>query len=181
VPQTWLVGIQTIRVGGFLLLALLDMKLLPAEFALPAGIGDMTVGLLALGVLYLLTQRKPYARALAMGWNGLGLLDFAVAFTTGRLYNTPFAAEVAASGGSVLYLNYVFIIPAVAVPLFALLHLYSLFQLLSARVDETKPGVAEHHHEVSAKHHRQRAQRRGPSGCESAIQTHEPSQTLASG
>jgi hypothetical protein len=68
VPETWLVGIQAIRVAGFLFLALMDMKLLPAEFALPAGYGDVTVGLLALGMVYLLANRKPYARALAIGW-----------------------------------------------------------------------------------------------------------------
>ena len=136
IPETWLVGLQAIRVAGFLFLALMDMKLLPAEFALPAGCGDVTVGLLALGVVYLLANRKPYARALAIGWNVLGLLDLISALTTGIIYIGPFAAQVAASGGSPLYLNYVLIIPSFGVPLFALLHIYSLFQILSARVDK---------------------------------------------
>ncbi len=121
IPETWLVGIQAIRVAGFLFLALMDMRLLPAEFALPAGYGDVTVGLLALG---------------AIGWNALGLLDLVSALTTGIIYIGPFAAQVAASGGSPLYLNYVLIIPSFGVPLFALLHVYSLFQILSARVDK---------------------------------------------
>ncbi len=136
IPETWLVGLQAIRVAGFLFLALMDMRLLPAEFALPAGYGDITVGLLALGVVYLLANRKPYARALAIGWNALGLLDLVSALTTGIIYIGPFAAQVAASGGSPLYLNYVLIIPSFGVPLFALLHVYSLFQILSARVDK---------------------------------------------
>jgi hypothetical protein len=142
-PQTWLVGIQTIRVAGFLFLALMDMKLLPAEFALPAGYGDMTVGVLALAMIYLLAKRTPYARGLAIGWNLLGLLDLAVALTTGILYTGPFAVQLAASGVPLLYLNYVLIVPAFGVPLFALLHLYSLFQLVSVRADETTPGVEE--------------------------------------
>jgi hypothetical protein len=58
IPETWLVGIHTIRVAGFLFLALMDMGLLPAEFALSASYGDMIVGLLALAMVYLLAKRK---------------------------------------------------------------------------------------------------------------------------
>ena len=83
IPATWLVGVHAIRVGGFLFLALLDMRLLPAAFALPAGYGDITVGLLALVLVYLLAQRTPYARTLVIAWNALGLLDSAVALATG--------------------------------------------------------------------------------------------------
>jgi len=143
IPETWLVGIQAIRVIGFFFLALMDMKLLPAEFAFPAGYGDITVGLLALGVVYLLAKRKPYARGLAIGWNVLGLLDLVSALTTGIMYIGPFAAQVAASGGSPLYLNYVLIIPSYGVPLFVLLHVYSLFQLWSARASSTNERLEE--------------------------------------
>ncbi len=141
IPATWLIGVHAIRLGGFAFLALLDMKLLPAGFALPAGYGDMTVGLLALGVVYLLARQKPYVRALAIGWNVLGLLDLVSALTTGFLYLGPFATQLTASGTSPLYLNYVFLIPNFAVPLFASLHCYSLFQLLSGSVGEVKPSV----------------------------------------
>ncbi len=141
IPATWLVSLHAIRLAGFGFLALLDMKLLPAGFALPAGYGDMTVGLLTLGVVYLLARHKPYARALAIGWNMLGLLDLVSALTTGLLYIGPFATQLAASGVSPLYLNYVFLIPTFGVPLFISLHLYSLFQLLSGSVGEMKPSV----------------------------------------
>ena len=138
VPETWLVGIQAIRVFGFLFLALMDMKLLPAQFALPAGYGDIIVGLLALVIIYLLMKRNPYARTLAIGWNLLGLLDFTVALATGIIYIGPFADKLAASGTSLSYLNYVLIVPTFGVPLFTLLHIYSLSQLLSSRTEKTK-------------------------------------------
>jgi hypothetical protein len=141
IPQTWLVGVHMIRIGGFLFLALLDMRLLPAEFALPAGYGDITVGLLAVGLLYLLAQRKPYTRGLTIGWNLLGLLDFVVAITTGFSAVGTFVAQIAVAGGSPLYVNYVGIVPSYGVPLYALLHIYSLFQLLSGHVDETTREV----------------------------------------
>ncbi len=146
IPATWLIGIHAIRLLGFLFLALMDRKLLPAAFALPAGYGDMTVGLLALGMVYLLAQRKPYARTLAIGWNLLGLLDFVGALTTGILYIGPFAAQLAASGISPLYLNYVLIVPSFGVPLYTLLHIYSLFQLVSAQLGKTTPGLEAPRH-----------------------------------
>lgn len=139
-PPTWLVGIHALRVGGFTFLALLDMKLLPAAFALPAGYGDMSVALLSLGVVYLLATRHPAARVLAIGWNVLGLLDFAVAVVTGVHSLVPFSTQLAASGVSPLYLNYVLIRPAFGVPLYALLHLYSLFQMVRGRAQEAKPA-----------------------------------------
>jgi hypothetical protein len=146
IPATWLIGIHAIRLLGFLFLALMDMQLLPGEFALGAGYGDMTVGLLALGMVYLLAQRKPYARALAIGWNLLGLLDFVGALATGILYIGPFAAQVAASGVSPLYVNYVLIVPSFVVPLYTLLHIFSLFQLVSTRGGKTTPGLEAPRH-----------------------------------
>ena len=132
-PQTWLIGTQAIRLAGFLFLALLDMGRLPAEFALPAGYGDMTVGLLALATVAALATHKPYALSLAVGVNLLGLLDFATAFGTGLASIGSFVSQVEAAGLSPLYLNYVLIVPAFGVPLYALMHVYSLFQLFSPR------------------------------------------------
>ena len=132
-PETWLVGLQAIRIGGVAFLALADMKLLPTAFALPAGYGDFTAGALALVAAYLLAKKNPCARTFTIGWNVLGLLDFVIALITGSLTLGPFAVQLLASGVSPLYLNYVLIIPAFGAPLFTLLHVYSLFQMLSPR------------------------------------------------
>ncbi len=141
IPATGLIGVHAIRVLGILFLALLDMRLLPAEFALPAGYGDIAVGLLALGLVYLFSKRKPYSATLATLWNALGLLDFVSALATGITFIGPFAAQLAAHGTSPLYLNYVLIVPAFGVPLYTLLHVYSLFQLISARAGKPTPGL----------------------------------------
>ena len=141
IPATGLIGVHAIRVLGILFLALLDMRLLPAQFALPAGYGDIAVGLLALGMVYLFAKRKPYAPTLAIAWNALGLLDFVSALASGIAFIGPFAAQLAAHGTSPLYLNYVLIVPAFGVPLYTLLHIYSLFQLISARAGKPTPGL----------------------------------------
>ena len=137
-PPTWLIGTHAIRLAGFLFLALLDMGRLPAQFALPAGYGDMTVGLLALATVAALASGKPYARSLAIGVNVLGLLDFVSALGTGLASIGPFAQQLQAAGVPALYLNYVLIVPAFGVPLYALMHVYSLFQLYSPRPTHTE-------------------------------------------
>ena len=53
-PLSWLVAIQTYRVAGFVFLILLSMHQLPAQFALPAGKGDILVGLLAVPVAWMI-------------------------------------------------------------------------------------------------------------------------------
>ena len=132
-PQTWLIGTQALRLAGFLFLALLDMGRLPAAFALPAGYGDMAVGLLALATVGALLRNKPYARSLAFGVNVLGLLDFVSALATGASSIGLFAIQLQAAGVSMAYLNFVLIVPAFGVPLYAVMHVYSLFQLVSSR------------------------------------------------
>ncbi len=150
IPQTWLIGVHSIRLGGFLFLALLDMRLLPATFALSAGYGDITTGLLALGLVYLFHSRPATVRPLAVAWNLLGLLDFVSALTTGYLYLTPFATELAATGVSIGYLNYVLIVPAFGVSVYAVLHLYSLYQLLPAHAEHVQPGQDRHQAQAPA-------------------------------
>jgi hypothetical protein len=137
-PATWIIGIQAGRLVGGLFLALLDMQLLPPEFARPAGYGDVAVAVLAMVVVYLLATRKPYARTAAIGWNLLGILDLIVALITGVTYIPPFVRHLAVSGVSTLYVNYVLIIPAYGVPLMSVFHAYSLHQLFSQNTNSTK-------------------------------------------
>ena len=47
VPQSWLVGLQFYRVLGAIFLLMYAQGRMPAAFALPAGAGDVAVGLLA--------------------------------------------------------------------------------------------------------------------------------------
>ncbi len=133
IPLTRLVGLQRFRVIGVFFITLLDMNLLPAQFALPAGYGDVIVGLLAGWMVYLINAKKTSARTLVILWSILGLLDLLIALTTGSTFIPAFAHQVVVSGGSVRYLNYVLLIPTYGVPLAVLFHIYTLFQLLNVR------------------------------------------------
>jgi hypothetical protein len=133
IPQEKIIGIHTVRVGGFVFLTFLDMRLLPAQFAVPAGYGDILVGLTAPLVVYALITQKPHARKLAIAWNFLGLVDFAVALATGMIFIGPYVRQLARSGHSIAYLDYVLMIPGFAVPILVLMHINSLFDLLRGK------------------------------------------------
>src|SRR5262245_60886466 len=137
-PATWIIGLHSGRVVGGLFLALLDLKLLPPEFALPAGYGDVIVAVLSLVVVYLLATNKPYARTAAIGWNLLGILDFMIALITGVTFIPPFVRHLAVSGASTRYVNYILIIPAYGVPILSVFHVYSLHQLFSRDTNSIK-------------------------------------------
>src|SRR5690348_9000038 len=47
VPQSWIVSVQSYRVLGLIFLVLYAAGRMPGAFALPAGVGDILVGVLA--------------------------------------------------------------------------------------------------------------------------------------
>lgn len=130
IPQNELIGLHLVRVAGSVFLVLLDMRLLPAQFALPAGYGDILVAVTAPLALYALNKNRSFGRGLAIAWNFLGILDFAVALVTGTLFIGPYVRQLARAGYPFAYLDYVLMIPGFAVPLLMLTHMASLRGLL---------------------------------------------------
>jgi hypothetical protein len=121
-PPEWLVGLQVYRVFGSIWILAWLAGALPGTFALPAGIGDTLVGLLALPVAGMLGRN----RAAGVAWNILGLLDLADALALGFLTSPVGAYPLV-------------LIPAFVVPLSILLHSVSLRQLrrLARRAGDT--------------------------------------------
>ncbi|HEV2187840.1 MAG TPA: hypothetical protein VGR70_11570 [Stellaceae bacterium] len=129
-PATWLIALQLYRVLGSGFLIGWAVGVVPGVFALPAGIGDVTTGLLAVPVAISLAAGTLEGRKAAVAWNIFGLLDFAVAVSIGLMISPgPLQLIVPsipnAAGG--LYPNVM--IPAFAVPSSILLHVLSLRQL----------------------------------------------------
>jgi hypothetical protein len=126
-PPAWLVGLQVYRIFGGVFLAQLALGKLSAVFALPAGIGDVMVGLLALPVAFYLHRNPAGGRAAAVAWNLFGVLDLVVAITLGFLSTT---GRLQGLGVVPTPLSYPLVmIPAFAVPLSIILHGVSLWQL----------------------------------------------------
>jgi hypothetical protein len=141
VPPSWLIGLQVYRVLGGVFLVRWAAGQLPGEFALPAGMGDVLVGLLALPVAFFVHSRAHGSRAAGYAWNVLGIVDLALALTMGFL-TTPGRFQLFAldhpNTGVVTYP--LVMIPAFAVPLSLIVHGLSLWQL--RRTPRGAPTVA---------------------------------------
>src|SRR6266404_3283812 len=84
-PASWLIALQAYRVLGSAFLIGWARGLVPGVFALPAGIGDVTTGLLAVPVAISLAAGRLEGRKAAVAWNVFGLLDFAIAVSIGLM------------------------------------------------------------------------------------------------
>ncbi|HTH59008.1 MAG TPA: MFS transporter [Paraburkholderia sp.] len=129
-PASWLVALQAYRVfGGWALAAWLHGAL-PGVFALPAGIGDVLTGVLAVAAAVAVATGTAEGRKAAILWNLLGLADFAVAVTLGMI-TSPGRIQLifpdVPSIGAGAYPGV--LTPAFVVPSSVLLHALSLRQL----------------------------------------------------
>src|SRR5262245_4287135 len=132
-PPAWLVGLQVYRIFGGIFLVAWSRGAISSIFALPAGIGDVIVGVLALPAAYRLAVGAPGARRGAMAWNLLGLFDFAIAITIGILTAPgPLQLILPDRPNAVLGTFPTVMIAAFAVPSSILLHALSLRQLSRA-------------------------------------------------
>jgi hypothetical protein len=117
------VGVQVYRVVGVIFLILLGAGRLPRAFALPAGTGDLIVGLLALPVAWLSRTGSRRGLIAAYVWNGLGILDFIVAIATGFLSSPSPIQLLALDHPNLIASAYPLVmIPVFLVPLSSILH-----------------------------------------------------------
>jgi hypothetical protein len=79
-PAMWLIGVQTYRIAGLIFLfPYLYYRIVPASFAIPAGVGDFVTGALAPFVAFAVAHRRPHAIMWATMWNLFGIVDLLVA------------------------------------------------------------------------------------------------------
>lgn len=121
---------QAWRVLGAAFLILWAMGDLPAVFALPAGLGDVAVGVAAASVASQVARRSEGWRRSARWLIGLGLTDFAVALGIATLAapGLPLVPADEAWAGVMQQLPMA-LIPAFAVPAFIILHLIAWLKL----------------------------------------------------
>src|ERR1700722_10604772 len=122
-------AMQAWRWAGVGFLFLYAHNILPAMFALPAGLGDMAVGFAAPWMVLALVRRPDFAVSAAFTrWNVLGMLDLIVAISLGTLgatLSTGAPGEISTAPMATLPL---LLIPAFLVPLFLMLHATALMQ-----------------------------------------------------
>jgi len=122
-------AIQAWRWAGLGFLSLYAQKVLPAVFALPAGLGDMAIGFAAPWIVLSLIRQPGFAASRAfIRWNVLGILDLIIAISIGTLsafFATGVPGEISAAPMATQPL---LLIPAFLVPLFLMLHTAALMQ-----------------------------------------------------
>jgi len=129
-PASWLIALQLYRVFGGVFLVGWARNVIPGVFALPAGIGDVITGLLAVPIAISVAADTPESRRAAIGWNVFGLLDFAVAISIALMIAPgPLQLIVPSIPNTTAGVYPNVMIPAFAVPSSILLHALSLRQL----------------------------------------------------
>ena len=130
--QPALIAVESYRVvAGGVFLGLMFLNQLPAVFAIPAGGGDVLIGLTALGASASLRGGR---MGPALAWNLLGILDLAVAVSLG-VVTTPGPLHLISASPTTALLSVLplVMVPTFLVPLSLLIHVVSLRHLFSRR------------------------------------------------
>jgi hypothetical protein len=127
IPQQNLIGMQAFRVMGVLFLLAMVRGQLPPIFALPAGVGDVLVGVGAIELWYLYRRSLRPPDELIVVWNALGILDLVVAISIGFFASlTPFRLILSDPSTNLMTVLPLVMVPVFGVPLYILLHITSL-------------------------------------------------------
>ncbi|MFC7546792.1 hypothetical protein [Plantactinospora sp. GCM10030261] len=145
--RTWARGLdlrfltllQTWRVGGLAFLALLAVDALPAAFALPAGLGDVAIGLTAPLVAAFVVGRSS---RLFVAWTAFGVADLVAAVTLGALYAAdPVGLRHSEVSTELMTALPMSLIPVFGVPITLVAHTLSLIKLAGSADPHPLPGV----------------------------------------
>jgi hypothetical protein len=130
IPLHWLVAAQVYRIGGGVFLVLWADGHLPWQFALPAGIGDVTTGIVAVVVAAQLARNEIGAHRATFAWCLFGIADLVVAIAMGAMTSPGQAHLLAFDAPNLLMTAYPLVmVPTFAVPLALMLHGLVLLRL----------------------------------------------------
>ncbi|HEY4395534.1 MAG TPA: hypothetical protein VGP64_15795 [Polyangia bacterium] len=131
-----LTALQTFRVAGAFFLIAWSEGTLPGAFALPAGIGDIAVGLAAPLVATAVAGRKRGHLTLAFIFNLAGIVDLVLAVSEGVTHSNSALGFLAGPVTTDRLGHYPFsLIPTFFVPLALILHGFSLRAIARGRRD----------------------------------------------
>jgi hypothetical protein len=111
------------RIAGFVFLVLASYGILPRDFALSAGWGDIAIGATAALVAFRLAT--PRHRASFITWQLLGMADLIVAVTLGATTNLLHPQGIPTTPMTVLPMS---LIPTFAIPVLLVVHIICIAQ-----------------------------------------------------
>jgi hypothetical protein len=138
IPLHWLVAAQVYRIAGGIFLVLWAAGRMPWQFALPAGTGDVTTGIVAVAVAAQLARNAIGAHRATYAWSFFGIADLVVAVTMGAMTSPGRPHLLAFDEPNLLISSYPLVmVPTFAVPLALMLHGLVLWRL---RRETPAPG-----------------------------------------
>src|SRR5829696_1020943 len=117
-----LIAVHTWRIGGIAFLWGMTQGLLDPAFAIPAGVGDVLIGLTAIPFAILLWKGYSWSKYAIVVWSVLGIADLVNAINLGRITRPDFGHSIMATFPWIL-------VPTVGVPLALALHGVTLYRL----------------------------------------------------
>jgi hypothetical protein len=117
-----LIAVQMYRIGGIAFLWGMTQGLLDPAFAIPAGVGDILIGLTAIPFAIFLWKGYSWSKYSLVVWSVLGIADLVNAVTLGRITTPDFSSSTMATFPWIL-------VPTVGVPLGLALHGITLYRL----------------------------------------------------
>jgi hypothetical protein len=117
-----LIAVQTYRIGGIAFLWGMTQGLLDPAFAIPAGVGDILIGVTAIPFAIFLWKGYSWSKYALVVWSVLGIADLVNALTLGVITNPDFSTSTMATFPWIL-------VPTVFVPLALALHGITLYRL----------------------------------------------------
>src|ERR687887_881233 len=117
-----LVAVQTYRVLGVAFLWGVSQGILHPAFGIPAGVGDILVGVTAIPFAYFLSKGYGWSKYALVVWNVLGIADLVNAVSLGLITSPEFGISTMTTFPWIL-------VPTIGVPLALLLHGTILYRL----------------------------------------------------
>jgi hypothetical protein len=117
-----LVAVHAWRVIGIVFLWGVSQGILPPAFGIPAGVGDVLIGVTAIPFAYLLRKGFGWSKYALVVWSVLGIADLVNAVSLGLITASAFPGSTMTTFPWVL-------VPTVGVPLALILHGITLYRL----------------------------------------------------
>jgi hypothetical protein len=117
-----LIAVHTWRIGGIAFLWGMTQGMLDPAFAIPAGVGDILIGVTAIPFAIFLWKGYSWSKYAIVVWSVLGIADLVNAVTLGLITSPDFGTSTLTTFPWIL-------VPTVAVPLALALHGITLYRL----------------------------------------------------
>lgn len=117
-----LIAVHTWRVLGVAFLWGMSQGILHPAFSIPAGVGDILIGVTAIPFAYFLRKGYSWSKYALVVWNVLGIADLVMAVSLGLITSTNFGTSTMTTFPWIL-------VPTIAVPSALTLHGITLYRL----------------------------------------------------